>query len=67
MNLNTFDLLLISGYLILVALIGFWIKKKATKKLEAYYLAGRNVPWWMLGLSGCSSSVDIVGSKGMIR
>ncbi len=66
MNLNTFDLILISGYLVLVALIGFWIKKKATKKLETYYLAGRNVPWWMLGLSGCSSYIDIGGTMAMV-
>jgi len=59
MNLHTFDLLLISGYLILVASIGFWIKKKATKKLEAYYLAGWKVPKWVFGLSGCSSYIEI--------
>ena len=66
MNLHTLDLILISGYLVLVALIGFWIKKKATKKLDAYYLAGRNVPWWMLGLSGCSSYIDIGGTMAMV-
>lgn len=66
MNLHTYDLILISGYLVLVAVIGFWIKKKATKKLDAYYLAGRNVPWWMLGLSGCSSYIDIGGTMAMV-
>jgi SSS family solute:Na+ symporter len=66
MNLHVYDLLLISGYLVLVAVIGFWIKKKATQKLDAYYLAGRNVPWWMLGLSGCSSYIDIGGTMAMV-
>jgi SSS family solute:Na+ symporter len=66
MHLHIYDLLLISGYLILVALIGFWIKKKATKKLDTYYLAGRDVPWWMLGLSGCSSYIDIGGTMAMV-
>ncbi len=66
MNMHIIDLLLIAGYLLLVALLGFWIQKKATEKLDAYYLAGRNVPWWMLGLSGCSSYIDIGGTMAMV-
>jgi Na+/proline symporter len=66
MNLHAYDLLLIFGYLMLVAIIGFWVKKKATEKLDSYYLAGRNVPWWMLGLSGCSSYIDIGGTMAMV-
>jgi Na+/proline symporter len=66
MNLHSFDLSLIFGYLFLVAIIGFWVKKKATDKLDSYYLAGRNVPWWMLGLSGCSSYIDIGGTMAMV-
>jgi len=50
MKLSPTDLSLILGYLVFIAVLGFWIKKKATKGLSAYYLAGRNVPWWMLGL-----------------
>ena len=66
MNLHPYDLMIIAGYLLLVALIGFWAKKKATKHLDSYYLADRNVPWWMLGLSGCSSYIDIGGTMAMV-
>lgn len=66
MSLHYFDLVLIAGYLLLVAIIGFWVKKKAKDKLDSYYLAGRNVPWWMLGLSGCSSYIDIGGTMAMV-
>ncbi|UCE41613.1 MAG: hypothetical protein JSV17_01075 [Candidatus Aminicenantes bacterium] len=66
MNLHSLDLLLILSYLLLVAIIGFWVKKKAKDKLDSYYLAGRNVPWWMLGLSGCSSYIDIGGTMAMV-
>jgi SSS family solute:Na+ symporter len=66
MTLHTIDLSLIFGYLALVAVLGFYIKKRATKELDAYYLAGRNVPWWMLGLSGCSSYIDIGGTMAMV-
>jgi SSS family solute:Na+ symporter len=49
-----------------VALVGIIVRRRATKKLDSYYLGDRNVPWWMLGLSGCSSYIDIGGTMSMI-
>lgn len=66
MNLHWIDLVLIVTYLMMVALIGFWVKKRATEKLDSYYLARRNVPWWILGLAGCSSYIDIGGTMAMV-
>jgi len=66
MVLHPYDIFLIFGYLLLVAIIGFWVKKRATEKLDSYYLAGRNIPWWMLGLAGCSSYIDIGGTMAMV-
>ena len=53
-------------YLCVVAMIGFWVRKKATKHLDGFYLADRNIPWWMLGLSGCSSYIDIGGTMALV-
>lgn len=66
MKLHPYDLLIIILYLSSVAFIGFWIKNRATKGLDSFYLANRSVPWWMLGLSGCSSYIDIGGTMAMI-
>jgi SSS family solute:Na+ symporter len=66
MNLHPVDLAIIAVYLAGVALVGVVIRKRATKKLDSFYLADRNVPWWMLGLSGCSSYIDIGGTMSMI-
>ncbi len=66
MNLHWMDLALITAYLVLVAMIGFWVQKRATEHLDGYYLAGRDVPWWMLGLSGCSSYIDIGGTMALV-
>lgn len=66
MDMHWIDLLIIAFYLIFVALIGFWVRKRATQHLDGYYLAGRNVPWWMLGLSGCSSYIDIGGTMALV-
>jgi len=65
-NLHWIDLMIIVVYLAAVASIGFLVKRRATKKLDSYYLADRNIPWWMLGLSGCSSYIDIGGTMSMI-
>jgi SSS family solute:Na+ symporter len=65
-NLHPVDLAIIAAYLVAVALVGVIIRKRATKKLDSFYLADRNVPWWMLGLSGCSSYIDIGGTMSMI-
>lgn len=66
MSLHPIDIVIIGVYLVLVALVGVIIRKRATKKLDSFYLADRNVPWWMLGLSGCSSYIDIGGTMSMI-
>ncbi len=66
MNLHWIDLTIIIFYLVIVALIGFWIKNRATAGLDSYYLAGRNIPWWMLGFAGCSSYIDIGGTMAMV-
>jgi solute:Na+ symporter, SSS family len=66
MNLPPVDLGIIFVYLALMAMVGFIIKNRATKKVESYFLADRNVPWWMLGLAGCSSYIDIGGTMSMV-
>ena len=66
MDLHIVDASIIIAYLIMVALIGFAIKKRASKQLDSYFLADRNVPWWMLGLSGCSSYIDIGGTMALV-
>lgn len=60
------DLVIIGGYLFLVALIGFWVQKRATEDLDNYFLAGRSMPWWLLGLAGSSSYIDIGGTMAMV-
>jgi hypothetical protein len=49
MSLHWVDLLIVLGYLIGVAIMGFLIRKKASAGLDSYFLAGRNLPWWGTG------------------
>jgi len=66
MNLHPIDLAIIAIYFIINALIGVYIQKKAAKGVDSYFLADRDVPWWMLGLSGCSSYIDIGGTMALV-
>ena len=43
MTLHPVDLTIIAAYLVLNALIGFYVRKKATKAVGSYFLADRNV------------------------
>lgn len=60
------DLSIIGLYFAGMLLIGFIVQRRATKKLDSYFLGDRAVPWWMLGLSGCSSYIDVGGTMAMV-
>ena len=66
MKLAPLDISIIFGYLILTVIIGFWISKKASKNLDSYFLGGKTIPWYMLGLSNASGMFDITGTMWMV-
>ena len=51
MRLQLIDFLVILTYLIFVLLIGFLFRKISGKNKEEYFVAGRNIPWWLAGIS----------------
>ncbi len=66
MKLATLDISIIFGYLALTVFLGFWISKKASKNLDSYFLGGKTIPWYMLGLSNASGMFDITGTMWMV-
>jgi len=66
MTLQFVDLLIIFGYLVLTVFIGFIISQKASKNLDSYFLGGKTIPWYMLGLSNASGMFDITGTMWMV-
>jgi Na+/proline symporter len=65
-DLSPVDLAIIGGYLLLVLLLGALIHRRATRGTESFFLAGRSLPWWVLGLAGCSSYIDVGGTMAMV-
>lgn len=51
MNLTTLDWSFIFGFFALSLIIGLYASKKASKNSTEFFLSGRNMPWWLLGIS----------------
>ncbi|MFY0603398.1 MAG: Na+:solute symporter [Flavobacteriaceae bacterium] len=51
MNLQTIDYSIIIGFFIVSLFIGIWVSKSSGKNTKEYFLSGRNMPWWLLGVS----------------
>ena len=58
--------LIVAGYLAYVLVDGVR-RAKGTDRIEGYFLAGRNLPWWVVGLSVMAtqlSAVTLIGTTG---
>ncbi len=51
MELTTLDWAIVVGYFALALVIGLWASRDAGKNAKSFFLAGRNMPWWLLGIS----------------
>ncbi|MFT6319990.1 MAG: Na+/proline symporter [Granulosicoccus sp.] len=51
MQLSTLDWSIVGIYFILVLVIGLYFSKKSSSSLNEFFLSGRNMPWWLLGIS----------------
>ncbi|MCD6392152.1 MAG: sodium:solute symporter [Planctomycetes bacterium] len=60
--LNTFDYGVIAVYFLILVGLGIYLKSKASASLEDYFIGGRRIPWWALGISGMASYLDIAGT-----
>lgn len=60
--LNGFDYTVIVLYACILIGMTFYLKKRASASLEDYLVGGRSLPWWMLGMSGMASFLDVAGT-----
>ena len=51
MTLSTLDWTIVGAYFALSLLIGLWVSRQAGQDTKSFFLAGRNIPWWLLGVS----------------
>ena len=51
MLLSTIDWIIIAVFFIISLAIGLWTARSAGKSVDDFFLSGRNMPWWLLGIS----------------
>ena len=66
MKLHALDLVIIVAYFAAVILIGLWVSRRGSKDLDAYFLGGKSLRWYMLGVSDASGMFDISGTMWMV-
>lgn len=70
MALAFIDWLIIGGFLAVIILIGIVVSKRSANSSEDFFLGGRSMPWWLLGISmvACTFSCDTPNLvTGMVR
>lgn len=74
MELSTLDYSFIIVFFTIVLSIGFYVSKKSGKSSTEFFLSGRTMPWWLLGLSMVATTfstdtpnlvTDIVRTNGV--
>ena len=66
MKVHWIDLTIIILYLLTTISIGFLLKKRAAKNLDSYFLGGKSLPWYFLGISNASGMFDITGTMWLV-
>ena len=51
MTLSTLDWTIVAAYFALSLVVGLWVSRQAGQDRKSFFLAGRNMPWWLLGVS----------------
>ena len=51
MTLSALDWTIVGAYFALSLIIGLWVSRQAGTDTKSFFLAGRNMPWWLLGVS----------------
>jgi SSS family solute:Na+ symporter len=60
--MQSIDYAIVAIYLAAIVGLGFFLQRRASQGIEAYFLGDRNLPWWALGASGMASNTDIAGT-----
>ncbi|WP_418499526.1 sodium:solute symporter family protein [Flagellimonas sp.] len=73
-SLNTLDYVIIFGFFAITLSIGLYVSKSSGKSSSEYFLSGRTMPWWLLGISMVATTfstdtpnlvTDIVRTNGV--
>ena len=74
MQLTSFDWVIVFAFFAVSLAIGIWASRDSGKSTKEFFLSGRNMPWWLLGVSMVATTfsadtpnlvTDIVRKQGV--
>lgn len=74
-GLTIWDYSIIIGYLLVMLAIGLFYRKTGNNRIEAFFISGKNFPWWLAGVSLVATTfaadtplaiTELVSNKGGI-
>lgn len=66
-SLETLDWIVLGGYFAILLGVAWWVMRRKSKTTEDYFLAGRNIGWFVIGASIFASNIGsehVVGLAG---
>lgn len=60
--LQTVDYIILLAYFVITLGLGVYATKRASGSIDEYFLGGKIFPWWVLGLTGMATYVDMSGT-----
>ncbi len=53
---------IVGVYVVVILAIGFFLSRKGSENIDEYFLGGKSLPWWVLGISFMTSNLDLTGT-----
>jgi len=75
MQLSTFDWAIMATFFLFSLGVGIFVSRRSGKSFNAFFLSGRSMPWWLLGISMVATTfstdtpnlvTDIVRNNGVM-
>jgi len=66
MRLTSLDIAVLIVYFVSMIAVGVYVTRRASRNLDSYFLGGKTMPWWLLGVSNASAMWDITGTMWFV-
>jgi len=57
-SLNAVDAVVFALYFVAIIGVGFWVARRKAQTADAYFLADRDLPWYVVGTSYIASNIS---------
>ena len=64
--MQAIDIAIVVVYIAFTVGIGLYVRRLAARSLDDYYLGGKKLPWYLLGISNASGMFDISGTMWLV-